>query len=75
VLDWDIAERSAVLARYDGVRRGAGRARRGRVIQAFNPIGGENEIAAVSDVLRSGWLGPGPKAGEHVGSARSRELP
>jgi perosamine synthetase len=34
------------------------------VIQLFKPDIGEAEIAAVTDVLRSGWLGLGPKTAE-----------
>ncbi len=32
-----------------------------KVIQVLQPIYGEEEIAAVSEVLRSGWVGLGPK--------------
>jgi perosamine synthetase len=34
------------------------------MIQVFKPDIGEDEIAAVSEVLRSGWLGLGPKTAE-----------
>jgi perosamine synthetase len=34
------------------------------VIQLFRPTIGEEEIQAVSDVLRSGWLGLGPKTAQ-----------
>ena len=32
-----------------------------KVIQVLQPLYGEEEIAAVSEVLRSGWVGLGPK--------------
>ena len=39
------------------------------MIQSFEPdIGGDT--AAVSEAPRSGWVGLGPKAGEHVGATR-----
>lgn len=45
-------------------------------IEVFRPAIGEEEIAAVSDVLRSGWIGRGPKVAEferewarHIGVA------
>jgi perosamine synthetase len=34
------------------------------VIQVFKPDIGDEEVAAVSEVLRSGWLGLGPKTAE-----------
>jgi len=34
------------------------------MIQVFRPSIGEEEIKAVADVLRSGWLGSGPKTAE-----------
>ncbi len=34
------------------------------MINVFKPTMGEEEIAAVSAVLRSGWIGLGPKTAE-----------
>jgi len=34
------------------------------MIQVFKPLMGDDEIAAVSEVLRSGWLGLGPRTAE-----------
>ncbi|MBN2470197.1 MAG: DegT/DnrJ/EryC1/StrS family aminotransferase [Anaerolineae bacterium] len=35
-----------------------------RAIPVFQPVHGEEEIAAVTEVLRSGWWGQGPKTAE-----------
>jgi perosamine synthetase len=34
------------------------------MIQVFKPFMGEEEIDAVAEVLKSGWIGLGPKTAE-----------
>ena len=43
-----------------------------RQIQVLQPVYGEEEIAAVADVLRSGWVGLGPETGSGSASSLSR---